>query len=306
MRRRLAAIAFAAAALAACGGADAAHTPRITTPGPITTTAPPPLDGTRFDIAQHFWHDGFRVDLEAAEVWTSQTRFTNRLSYWLTLRGQFQNLGPDPAIFQPEMTVLFDGTELNTRQGDAPQVGAKASEPGELTFLVTEDFDFQQAELVVGASDENRARVPLGPAGAAVRLEPTQVSLDATGAIGSLEVFVTSAELRYDDPVGHTTANNGEMILQLSFDVFSRRDGVGRLSAEDFELVLADGSSIQPFDAVLESLAGSAEGITNEDFQVRFVIDEPAANADYALRITPDPSFVTDEGPTDVAISFTL
>lgn len=305
MRRLLAAIAIAATALSACGGTAGASKPRTTSAGPITTTAPPPLDGSSFELDQHFWHDGFRVDLEAAEVWTSQTRFTNRLSYWLTLRGQFENFGVDAAFFEPEMAVLFDGLELSRRQGQAPQVAAGSSGPGELTFLVPDDFEYTRAELLIGATGENRARVPLGPDGEAIRLEPSEPSVSGAGQMNLLDFTLTAAELRFDDPLSHTTLEEDRMILTLNFDVMSMKEGEGRLFADDFELVAPDGRTITPRDGVLGSVAGSEDGVAAVDRQVRFVIDA-AASGDYRLRITPGEWFLVEDGPTEVEIAFSL
>ena len=304
MRRLLAAITIAATAFAACGGSDAARQ-RTPSGGPITTTGPPPLDGTDFVIDQHFWHDGFRVDLESAEVWTSQTRFTNRLSYWLTLRGQFENLGANPAIFEPDMAILFDGQVLSTRQGQSPQAGASSKAPGELTFLVTDEFEYQRAELLVGESGENRARVPLGAEGEPTRLEPSEPSISGGAEMNLLEFALTNAVLRYDDPLTHRTLDEGTMALTLSFDVVSRKLGDWKLFAEDFSLDMPDGSSIAADGAELGSLSGSEEGLTTEDRFVRFIVDAEFAG-EYLLRITPGEWFVVEDGPTEAEIVFSL
>lgn len=284
MKRFVAAIAIATATLASCGGADAAPRPRTTSGGPITTTAPPPLDGTNFVLDQHFWHDGFRVVLEDAEVWTSQTRFTNRISYWLTLRGQFENLGEEPAFFDPEMSILFDGLALSTRQGPAPGANPGSTAPGELTFLVTDDFEYQRAELIVGDVEENKARVPLGPEGSAVRLEPTAAPISGNAETELLDIALTGAELRYDDPLTHSTVAEGEALLIVRFDVVSRMEGRGRLAAADFSLVLPDGSSIEPAGAALGAVPGTAEGTKTEGLTARFIIDATATGM-HTLRV---------------------
>ncbi len=305
MRRLVAAITIAAMALTACGGTEATRRPRTANGGPITTTAPPPLDGTNFVLDQHFWHGGFRVELESADVWTSQTRFTNRVSYWLTLRGRFENLGVDPAVFDPEMAVLFDGLVLSTRQGQAPQAGAGSAAPGELTFLVSDDFEYQRAELLVGAPGENRARVPLGPEGEAVRLEPSEPSISGAAVMNLLEVNLTSAELRYDDPLTHSTIEEDKMALTLNFDVLSRKEGNWQLFADNFALLLPDGTSATPDRVELGSFPGSEEGLTTEDRYVRFTIDA-TTSGEFVLRIMPGEWFVIEDGVAEAEIEFSI
>ena len=304
MKRLIAALAIAAAAIPACGGNDSAPRPRTTSGGPITTTAPPPLDETNFVLDQHFWHDGFRVDLAGAEVWTTQARFTNRLSYWLTLRGRFENFGATAAYFEPEMAILFDGLVLSRRQGNPPQVGAGSAEPGELTFLVPDDFEYQRAELVVGALGENRARVPLGPEGEAVRLEPRAVAVDGSGAVQLLELTLTGAVLRYDDPASHSTAAEDTMTLTVSFDLLSWKEGSGRLVNDDIELKLPDGSIAAPDWADLGAVDGSEGGTLTEDQMVRFIVDADGAG-DYTLLITPR-QFAAEGEAATIEIDFSL
>lgn len=306
MRRAVAVATIAMSlAAAACGGGDpTSYSPRSNN-GPITTTNPPPLDGTLLSVAQEFWHSGYRVELASARVWTSETFLTNRTSHWLTLRGDFENLGGDVASFEPAMAIVESGVFYEVRQGDAPRVLPESSAIGELTFLIPENIDLTAAELLVGAEGESQARVPLGVDGTAVRLKPSDLAISGKLTMELIDIEVTAASLRYDIPTLHRQLALDERELTLYFDVTSRKPGEKQITVDNLSLVLSDGTSVVPAGGALGRVPGADEGVSTAGLSVRFILDDKAAG-DFTLRFTPGSAFVAEDGITEATFDFSL
>ncbi len=289
----------------ACGGGDATAPSRPANTGPITTTLPPPLEGTVLPVSQEFWHSGFHVRIEAAEVWTTTTLLTNRISHWLTLRGDFANQGAEIATFEPEMAIVAGGVSYNKRGGDPPRLLPATSALGELTFLIPDDLDLQAAHLVIGAPDESQARIPLGSDGTAIRLQPTELAISGAVAMELVDFTFTGGSLRYDIPDLHRQLDSGKAALTLHFDVTSRHTRDTRISMDDVALVLPDGSVVAPAVAELGPLPGGDDGVNTADRSVSFVVDE-MLTGDLTLQVQLDPRLVVDDGATEAIFTFTL
>lgn len=306
MRRSIAIVAAAVAFIAgSCGSGDADRRVPRSDGGPITTTLAPVTDGASDGLAEQFWHSGFHVELTSTELWSSQTRFTNRTSYWLTLHGNFENLGDDVAAFDPEMSIETPAVTYWNRSGDPPRVLGGDAAAGELTFLVHGDIDLATADLVVGSADVNRARIPLSAGRDALRLSPTERPLGGGVSLELIDLNFSSVALRYDIPPVNRQLESGKQALSLYFDVVSRRDGSGKLSIDDFELTLPDGSVIVPDGADIGSLAGDPEGTVTSDRSIRFIVDE-APTGDFVLRFAPGDAFASDSGIAEAAYEFSL
>ncbi len=225
----------------------------------------------------------------------------------LTLAGTFENLGDDTFWFGPDLAIVQpDATYDNTNFGDVPEAAGGLAVAGELTFSVDEDFDPDQAMLVVGGADQARAEVPLQPAaGDLVDLPPTQIDVTGTMSVVPLDVEVVAAERRWDIPVDHDQAPEGEQALTLYITVTSRKTGNWGLPDGSFVLVTPDGTSL-PVDGsdTGGSLAGSEAGTDHEDLYLRFLVPEDAAG-EYTLRMDP-PDYWFDDEPTEATLEFTL
>jgi hypothetical protein len=290
---------------AACGGgSDPSSRPRavVTT----STTTATPFDETDLRFSQDFWHSGFHVELTRAEVWTSQTLMTNRISYWLTLWGDFENLGDEAAEFDPAMAIEESGVAYVNRSADPPPaVLPESTALGKITFLIAEDLDLESAELVVGAPSESQARVPLGSAGTATRLEPADLAVGSRTATDLVDIELTEGSLRYDVPVWHQQLEAGEAALTLHFAVTSRAPGEGRIGPDDLALVLPDGSILTPAVADVGAVAGDPAGITTPGLSVTFVLDE-TVTGDFALRLALDEPWVGEDASAEALVDFSL
>ncbi len=305
MRRAIALAAAVVGLVATACGPTATEAPSRRANDPITTTHPPPLDGTVLQFAQEFWHSGFHVELDGAEVFTTETMLTHRISHWLTLRGNFENLGEDIATFDPEMAIEALGISYVKRRGRPPQILPESSARGELTFLIPEDLDLDASDLVIGAAGESRARIPLGSGGPAVRLEPTDVAISGQVALELIDFTFTGASLRYDLPDRHSQLESGKRALTLHFDVTSRNPRDTRISADDIVLIVPDGSTVAPAAAELGAVPGGDEGVTTADRLVSFVVDE-IPSGDFTLQVNLDASFASEDGAAEATFEFSL
>jgi len=305
MQRAIAALLILGLVAAACGSDDAGPKERRGTRGPITTTLPPPLDGTTLQVTRDFWHSGFYVELETVQVSTTETLLTHHTTHWLTIWGDFENLGTETAAFDPEMAIVAAGTPYANRRGDPPRILPRSSALGELTFQIPEDLNLESAMLVVGTREENQARVPLGSTGGAVRLEPKDVALNGGSSAELIDVRITGASLRYDLPNLYSQLAADARALSVRFDVTSRSTRNAKITAEDVTLVLPDGTSVAPAVAELGSIAGNEDGVTTEDRSVTFVIDR-STSGDFTLVVQLAEPFLTDDGPAEISIEFTL
>ncbi len=307
-------IALGGALLAACGGGDddddATPTDAATT-APAATT-PSGTDGPAgdqvFPINAEFWHIGFRVELGDGTLSTAEEGFLGtELVYLLTIDATFENLGTSQLSFDSPLTVVTPGDAYPARlSSDLPDVPGGLSSSGAMIFEVDEGFDPESAYLLVGASGENQARVPLGAQGGElVDLAPSEPPLSGTISMELIDLKFKSAELRADVLWNHTEVEEGKRALTLYFDATSRRSGSWNVFAQDFALTLPGGSSIGVDQSELASLPGSDAGTDTTDLFVSFLVDHPAAG-EYTLRFTPGNWFVGDDGVTEATLTFEL
>ncbi len=266
-----------------------------------------PLDGLTFQINETFYHSGFEVELGEGSVETQEEGvFSDEINYFLTIEGTFTNNGDSEFSFAPEMSIV-QGTKnysLNFST-DAPTVGSGLTGEGELIFNIDEEFDYEQAKLVVGSGDETRAEVPFAPtAGDLIALAPQEVTLTGTASVALIDLNFTGAELRYDVPVQWSQVDEGDRALTLNFDALSRKNGNWNVFPQDFALTKPNGNAVPVDGSGLGSLPGSVDGIATEDLYLRFLVDADPAG-DYSLRFKPA-DYWTEGGPAEVTFEFTV
>ena len=300
--RVVACIAFLALSLAAACGGNAAPpqvpVPRETLP---TTSTTPPIDGAVRAVGHEFWHSGFHVALIEAEVWTSKTLMTNRVSHWLRISGTFDNQGDELAAFEPEMAIVADGESYSITQGDPPWIRPGEPALGTITFLIPEDLDLETAEFVVGSPDEAQARIPLGVQGALVTLRPTVVELDAVAATPMATFHLASATLRHDVPFEHRQAESGSRFLTITVDVANRTESWG-FDPDDVTLLLADGTEVAATSTESVTVPAGTEDAATTSLDVSFMIGE--ATDQFDLRIRLDPALVEEDD--DAVLTFSI
>ena len=301
-----AALLFAVILLAAaCGGGDDDAGPSGSSADPTGTTRPAGSGGTAapggiedqtFSVGEQFWHTGFRVEITHGEIVSTEAALTRTVTTTLTLSATFENIGLDPGYFGPQLAIVTSNNSYaESFQSDIPDVPGGLTSRGTLTFRIDEDFDLASAELLVGRPDENQARVPLGGAGEAIRLEPSEPAIAGTLTMELVDLTFTSATLAYDDPNRHREADNGKQYLTLNFDAVSRKGGNWQIFGDNFALVGPDGIAITPSRIEIGSLPGSDEGVLTADRYVQFLVDE-MVTGDFTLRLTPGQWFIGDDG----------
>ncbi|MGA9596702.1 MAG: hypothetical protein WBV06_11115 [Acidimicrobiia bacterium] len=296
-----------------CGGSDDTATTRSSDEGrttaQTTTTAGGEATGIEnqtFDVGQDFWHSGFHISADSGEISSKKDDFSDEVTYFLTLGLTLENTGTTAGFIDTEMTIVTaDNSYPASPLNDLGEVAAGTTAQGELTFLIDGGFDLPSAVLMVGGPDVNQARVPLAGGTEPVRLEPRSVDVAGTMSMELVDLTFKTAELRYDDPVGHREVDAGKQALILDFDVVSRKGGNWQIFATDFGLTLPDGTVIAPDRADIGSLPGSDEGVTTADRQLQFIVDGSPAG-DYTLRLTPGTWFIGEDGVTDASFAFTI
>ena len=305
------------ALLAACGGDAAFGALTDASPtGPATTAprtdGPPDTDGPagseEISIHEEFGHICFHVELGGGTLSTAEERLLGtELAHLLTIDATFENLGPSQLFFDSDLVVVTPSDAYPARgSSDLPDVPGGLSSSGSLVFEVDEGFDPESAYLLVGAADENQARVPLGAQGGElVDLAPSEPPVSGVISLELIDLTFTSAELRADDPIVHRELDKGKRALTLHFDATSRKSGNWNIHAQDFALILPGGSAAAVDGSDLASLPGSDAGIDTTDLFVRFLVADPA-DGEYAMRLTPGSWFVGEDGVAEGTHMFDL
>jgi hypothetical protein len=279
--------------------------------GPDATVETAPGDGplpdASFAVNQAFWHSGFRIQLTDGRFYAVEEDFTGDITYFVSLAATFENLGDSDTFFDGAAALVVNGEAHGALfSSDRPTVPSGLSASGEFLFTVDGDFDPTNAQLLVGSGSENRAQVPLTPQGGElVTLEPSEPPVSGSISLQMIDLHLTSAILRADNPVSYSQIESGKLAHTLYFDAVSRQGGNWSILAQDFTLTLPSGSTVGVDGSDLGSLPGSDEGLETTGLYVRFLVDDPAAGS-YTLRFTPGDWFVGDDGVSEGTLSFTI
>lgn len=298
----------------ACGGDDDARA-EADGEAPANTTQPEDGDGIdltpttqeqAFIVGQEIWHSGFRIEFGEGLSYQEE-RLSGDTLHYVSVDALFENLGQDEKIFSSEINLVSNGVAAIQSGGreSFPIVPGGLSSAGTVEYIVEPGFDFDNAELVVGREGEQQAKIPLGSGGELVALAPAAVDLTGELSMELIDMAFTAADLRYDIPLSYGQAPEGKIALTIHFDVTSRRDGNWSIFADDFALIVPDGTAVSADGALLHNLPGSAAGTTTPDHYVRFILDDPPAG-DYTLRFTPGNALVGEDGVTEATFDFTL
>lgn len=266
----------------------------------------PTMEEQAFTVGQEIWHSGFRIEFGEGLSYQEE-RLSGDTLHYVSVDALFENLGEDEKILGSEINLVSNGVAAIQSGGreSFPIVPGGLSSAGTVEYIVEPGFDFDNAELVVGREGEQQARVPLGSGGELVALAPAEVDLTGDLSMELIDIAFTSADLRYDIPINYEQAPEGKIALTINFDLTSRRDGNWNMFADDFALIVPDGTATAADGSLLNALPGSAAGTTTPDNYVRFLLDDPPAG-DYTLRFTPSDPFIGEDGVTEATFDFTL
>lgn len=274
--------------------------------GGTETDLTPTMEEQAFTVGQEIWHSGFRIEFGDGLSYQEE-RLSGDTLHYVSVDVLFENLGEDETIPGSEINLVANGVAAIQSAGreSYPIVPGGLSSPGTVEYIVDPGFDLDNAELVVGREGQQQARIPLGSGGELVALAPAEVSLTGELSMELIDMSFTAADLRYDMPLSYGQAPEGKIALTIYFDVTSRRDGNWSIFADDFALIVPDGSAVAADGSQLHNLPGSAAGTTTPDHYVRFLLDDPPAG-DYTLRFTPGDPFIGEDGVTEATFDFTL
>jgi len=298
--------------IVACGGGESEPT---TEPVEDSEVAQPTIESStesedsfepqQFSINQEFWHSGFRVELSDANYYSEENALTDAVRFFVSITASFENNGDDQSFFDAAMAIVWNGNSApHLLASDLPMVPSGLASKGELLFEVDENFEATSAQLIFGSADENRAQVPLGPAGGdLITLEPTEPPIDGSISMELIDLTFYSAELRADRPTSFTEIEAGKLALTLHFDATSRNQGNWNILPQDFSLILPNGSAVAADGTQLGSLPGSESGTVTSDLYVRFLVDNPPSG-EYTLRFTPGSWFIGSDEVTEGSFDF--
>ncbi|MEX0682947.1 MAG: hypothetical protein WD472_05790 [Dehalococcoidia bacterium] len=259
-----------------------------------------------YPVNQTVWHQGFMIEVTGAVFAGTEPDIFGDQDITVTVEATFTNEGEDNWSLSSDVVLVTPDGPRNALLSDLAGVPGGLSVDGEFVFRVERDFDIETAYLLIGAGGEHRAQVPLGPdGGELVALEPSEPALSGAINLTMLDMTFTGASLRYDDPVNHSEADAGELLLTLYFDATSRRSGNWSLFAQDFTLATPDGSNLGADGALLPGLPGSDAGTDTKDLYVRFVVEEPAEGS-YTLNWAGQDAWYAEGDPNPATFEFEL
>lgn len=260
-----------------------------------------------FDVDHAVWHSGFRIEVVGGSFYAEEDEFTDRRTYFVSLDTTLENITGETSFFSPEVALTSGASAYPAPFNlERPDVPGGLSTEAELVFVVDEDFEVEDAQLIFGTAEENQAVLPLGPdTGELVTLEPTPVDVAATLSMELIDIEIVGATLSPSIDAVHTGAPAGELALTLDLEITSRRSGNWSVFPTDLVLVDSEDRAIGVDGAELGSLAGASEGILHEDLYVRFLVDE-GYEGEYELRFEPGSWFVGEDGVTQGSVAFTI
>jgi hypothetical protein len=300
--------------IVACGGGESEPTSEpVEGPGAAQPTvetsseSEDTFEPQQFSVNQEFWHSGFRVELSDASYYSEENELRGTVRFFVAITASFENNGDSETWFDAAMAIVWDGNSApHLLASDFPMVPSGLASKGELLFEVDENFDATSAQLLIGSRDQNRAQVPLGPAGGdLIALEPTEPPIDGSISLELIDLTFYSAELRADRPSSYTEIEEGKLALTLHFDATSRNQGNWNILPQDFALILPSGSGVAPDGTQLGSLPGSASGILTSGLAVRFLVDIPPSG-EYTLRFTPGTWFIGSDEVGEGTFDFVI
>lgn len=313
-------LAVLALVVAACGGGNDDDDAGADQPTQQATAAPTdgddgngdaePTDGAFEEVQpvnQTFWHQGFMIEIGDAIYAGTEPDFFGEQEFSFTLEATFTNEGPDTSFLDSSVTLVTPDETYTALFGSIPSVpGGGLSADGVFQFRVGEGFEFDGAYLVVGGGDVQRARVPIGPgSGELVSLEPVEMPMMDTLSTSLIDLDFTSLELRADYPSSHFQVDAEKLALTLHFDATSRRSGNWSVFATEFALTLPGGTTVGADSANLPGLPGADAGLTTQDLDLRFLVDDPPEGT-YTLTFTPSDRWYAEGEPTELTLEFEL
>ena len=254
------------------------------------------IDGDTLDATVH--HGGLEYTIAGYEVVdldaeASPDGEVDQRVQGLELVFDVSVYNPSSSTAQPSAQATLewdeDGTGNVVAVGGRPdfrQVPADASSSGEFVIPLSpadlEVYDADSARLLLGQDGRNRAQVPVGDQAEVVDRFPVPQPLDGeTFDVDGVEVTITAAEIRWDNPNG-SHLDDGEALFELTYTMDNQSDSQSCSTRGEgaFALTLPNGEGIVDLGVSERCVRG---GETETDVKTGFVVDEDYAG-DYTLR----------------------
>jgi hypothetical protein len=236
------------------------------------------------ELAQTIWHSGFKVTLGTAVLTPSTPQCSNGE---LVIDAEFYNRGLDAWEFDTRLLLSSNGLDYGFSEYDSeiPLVEGDRTAKGALRFAVDEDFDLDQATLLIGDAGYHEAVIPIGASSpdALVTMEPQELPITGTIEAGVMGFAFQKVLLRADSPDDHAAHGKGVLELKLYVDMTYLEWTFGGLYVGDDGVLLRlpDGQSISPEYGFNEAFNNVGE--TAQDY-LGFLIPTPA-EGEYTLTV---------------------
>jgi hypothetical protein len=262
-----------AAPTTSAGGGTTATTKAST--GTTSGTAAPAENAINTKV----WNSGFTFDLKDWDVEEVGGANAVVVNVDITNNGTANYTPYGPYELVADGKVLDSGA-LKT----SAEVTPRSTTPNQIIFEIYDAaFSAEETTLVIGSSDAQQAKVPLGDPSKATTLEPQAIPQSvAPIVIGNVTLNVKVAEVRYDAVNDHANAPTGKGYLILA-------GTAANASATDTYYLDASQVTITRPDGTTSSATVDASGIaantSNEAFYLRYELDTPITGT-YTLTFT--------------------
>jgi hypothetical protein len=254
------------------GGGDGPSAPSAADARPANSGSEALQVGETHVVDQRFGYGAFAVRLGRATLRAGK----------VSIDAVFENLAPTDFQFDPSRLALVSKGNVYNWSGDpVPKVAGESKASGTLVFTVYGPFDFADAALVAGGSDQNQAVVPLSGGSRQKLLLPRQLDAAGKASAGTLTVEVVGGQVTAGDFTYNQQAAKGKVIVHLDLRAAtSERFGANFLGGH-LALSLPNGEQVAPKGG---SNAILVTGATTEGLYADFEVPE-AANGDYVLVV---------------------
>ncbi len=224
------------------------------------------------DVDQRFGYGAFAIRLGRA-VYRQNT---------VTIDAEFENLAADDLQVDPtHITLVSKGNVYNWSGALPPKVPGHATSKGILAFSVFGPFDFADAKLVAGTSDQNQAVVPLAGGGGAKLLTPRELNVAGEATAGTLTVEITGGQVAAGDFQFNVQAPAEHVVVHLDLRATTTERYGDNFAGDHLVLALPDGEQVVPTAASNVVLVNGAD---TPGLFADFAVPEPA-KGDFVLVV---------------------
>lgn len=283
-RRVLLFLATVVLVAASCGGAD--ETPRSSTSATPTETSAPgsaaatttgvPAGQQTIEVGSTAFYQGYVWTVDTAAIGPGPSGVP-------TVQVTVSIANPGNRNGQPNAQIALEsaGKSYTPLRTGMSQIDAGGQLDTELEFQVDASFDLNAASLVLGAPENNQARIGFGSAeDDSVLRAPVAAGVATDNAPSPLLVAISQVNVRWDDPLAYAQSASGTAYLSVTFSLSSEASTT--FAKRNMELTLPDGSTLEPESSPNDRVDG---GVEYPNITAIFLVPNPPSG-DYTFSMT--------------------